>query len=85
MLVGKYKISGTNSTGKYPNRIRVEWAGMRLVDVKSDKSRPYQHICKYPFNNPVRVEFIRQLKEADVSEEDIEMLLTVQSNKKEEN
>lgn len=85
MLVGKYTVSSTNAKGHYPNRIRVAFQGKRIVEIKSDKSRPYQHICKYPMDNPVRVEFIRQLKAAEVSEEDIEMLLTVQSTKKEEN
>jgi hypothetical protein len=75
MLVGRFKVSNTNTSGAHPARVRVFLDGAIIAEVYPNRSKPYDYLCKHTLCAE-RAEFISQLRQNEVSDEDIKLLLT---------
>ena len=70
MNIGPYKVSNTNASGKYPNRVRVSLNGTIIAEVVSPHNNPYKHLCKWG-HSVERKALTEALKAAGVSDVDV--------------
>lgn len=77
MKVGKYDVSSCNKRGEaYPSACRVKLDGVILAEVFTPHRDPYRWLRTRP-RDPARREFVEQLREMEIPEEDIKMLLSM--------
>lgn len=73
-IIGPYKVSNTNSNGSNKSAVRVRKDGILLAVVYLSQRNPLGYIRSHP-NSNYRAQLVAQLQKAQVSAEDIALLL----------
>ena len=76
MQIAQYTITQSNASRQYQSSVKVILAGCIVAHVRMDSGKPLDYIRKH-YHAPERAEFIRQLTAAQVTEDDIKMILKI--------